>query len=436
MMKKLILLITALTTILSAQSFEGISPGLAGNYSAMSRGVNALAWNPANLALPRGNTMELNLISVNTQFYNNSFSLNSYNRYFTAEGNKGNWSISDRNELLDLISANGLRFDADVNVNILGLAFNNFGMAVQMIGQGYSKLNADKTPYKIYFFGDKLDNDYTYNQTSQVQASVYSAMKISLGYAFPFKMKWLMPELKDVAVGLSWNRYVGFGTGQTQKSDLLFQRIPGDEESVKYAVLMEGRAAFSESGSPVGVGQGFDFGISGGYGRRLDFSWSFSNIGASINWTNGTQKFTMYQADSLSVADMNSGTESSTEISVDTTYNAGSFATALPAVMRMGAVYRMSPKWKISADYHQGLNRAYGNSLRMRFGVGTEYYLLNWLPLRSGIAFGGREGSQVGLGFGLHLSVFHLDYSLAIKGALWPTYAKGIFNALSIKLVF
>ena len=436
MMKKIILLIILLTTILSAQSFEGVSQGLAGNYSAMSRGINALAWNPANLALPRGNTMELNLISVNTQLYNNSFSLNSYNQFFTAEGNGGHWNESDKRDLLDLISDAGLRFDADVNVNILGLAFNNFGMAVQMIGQGYSNLNEDKTPYKMVLFGETFTDDYTYRQSSQIKASAYSAMKISLGYAYPFKMKWLLPELKDIAVGISWNRYIGFGTAQTQKSDLLFQRIPGDEESVKYAVLVEGRAAFSESGSPVGVGQGFDFGVSGGYGRKLDFSWSFSNIGASVNWTGGTQKFTMYQADSLSVADMNSETESSTEISVDTTYDIGSFSTELPAVMRLGAVYRMSPKWKISADYHQGLNRAFGNSVRMRFGVGTEYYALSWLPVRGGIAFGGREGSQVGLGFGLHLSVFQLDYSFAMKGALWPTYAKGIFSALSVKLVF
>ena len=435
-MKKVILLITALTTVLSAQSFDGVSLGLAGNYSAISRGINALVWNPANLALPRGNTMELNLISVNTQLYNNSFNLNSYTHYFTAEGNNGYWSEKDKKELLDLISEDGLRLDTDVRVNVLGLAFNNFGMAVQMIGQGYSALNADKTPFKMALFGESYDRDYVYEQTSQVKAAAYSAMKISLGYAYPFKMNWLLPELKDIAVGFSWSRYIGFGAAQTQKSDVYFQRISGDEESVKYAVLVEGRAAYSESGSPVGVGQGFDFGISGGYGRRLDFSWSFSNMGASINWTSGAQKFKLYQADSLSIADMNSNSESPTEISIDTSFTTGSFSTPLPAVMRMGAVYRMSPKWKISADYHQGLNRAFGNSLRMRFGVGSEYYALSWLPLRAGFALGGREGSQLGMGFGLHLPILQLDYSFAMKGALWPTYAKGVFSALSIKLVF
>ncbi len=436
MMKKVIFLITVCTALLSAQNFDGVSQGLAGNYSAMSRGINALSWNPANLALPRGNTMELNILSVNTLLFNNSFNLNTYNRYFTAEGNNGEWSTSDRNDLLDLIDDNGLRVDADVTMNVLGLAFNNFGLAVQMIGQGYSAMSSDKTPYKILFFGDMFDNDYTYNQPSQVKAAAYSAMKISLGYAYPFKMKWLLPDLKDIAVGFSWNRYVGFGTAQTRKSNLLFKRIPGDEESIQYAVSVEGRAAYSESGSPVGVGQGFDFGISGGYGRKWDFSWSFSNIGASIHWTGGTQKAIFYKADSLSVSDMNNEERESTEISIDTTYDTGSFSTALPAVMRLGAVYRLSPKWKISADYHQGLNRAFGNSVRMRFGAGTEYYVLKWLPLRAGFALGGREGSQVGLGFGLHLFVFQLDYSFAMKGALWPTYAKGIFNALSIKLVF
>ena len=434
-MKKIIILLFIITAYVYPQSFDGISPGLAGNYMTMSRGVNALGWNPANLALSRGNGIEISLLSFNSSLYNNSFSLDTYNRFFTEEGHGGYWNTKDKNELLDIMSDNGLRMDVGVNANILGLAFNNFGMAVQMIGQGYTKLAANKEPFEMVLFGETIDRSYQYEQSSQVKAAAYSAMKISFGYAYPINMKWLRPELKDLAIGLTWNRYVGFAVAQSRKADVLFERIPGDEESLKYALLMEARTA-NASGSSSGTGNGFDFGLSSGWGKNIDFSWSFTNVGASIKWVGDTEKHYLYHADSVAIEDIDKDDDESSKTEIDTTYDIGSFRTSLPAMMRMGAVYHLSQQWKVSAEYHQGLNRAFGNSVRMRLGAATEYKALPWLPLRGGLAFGGIEGSQLGMGFGLHFPFFQFDYSFAMKGGLWPTYAKGLFNAVSMKLVF
>ena len=69
-MKSLFSLLFIWVSTASAQNFDAASLGMAGNYSAISRGVASMAWNPANLALKRGNMLEINLFSVNAQFYN------------------------------------------------------------------------------------------------------------------------------------------------------------------------------------------------------------------------------------------------------------------------------------------------------------------------------------------------------------------------------
>lgn len=441
-MKKLLGLFLISVSTLLAQSFDGSSLGMAGNYSAMSRGVDALAWNPANLTLPRGNGIEFNIIGLNSQLFNNSFSVSSYNRYFTQEGHGGEWSVKERNDLLDIISDDGLRMDFNVNVNLLGMAFNNFGLAVQLIGQGYSALSDNKKPFEIALFGETFDRSYEYDQKSQVKAEAFMATKVSIGYAYPIKMKWLHRDLDDIAVGVSWNQYVGIAVAQSRKADVLFQRFPGetaDDESFKYAAAMEARImnpGESDDGKAgTGRGQGFDIGFASGYGQKLDFSLSFSNIASSIKWSNG-ERIVAYASDSLSFEEMQDDDRESTETELDTTYDIRSFRTPLPAFMRIGAVYKLTQQWKVSADYHQGLNKAFGNALTPRVGVGTEYYATKWLPLRAGIALGGNDGSQVGLGFGLHLYFVKLNYSYAMKGAFWPSFSKGVYNAIDLKIAF
>lgn len=91
-----IVLICLASPSVYAQGFDGASLGMGRAYGAMATGVDAIAWNPANLVLPRDNFMELNLFSINLNMANSSFNIDSYNRYFTTEGHKGWWSEADK----------------------------------------------------------------------------------------------------------------------------------------------------------------------------------------------------------------------------------------------------------------------------------------------------------------------------------------------------
>ena len=114
-MKNVIIIIFLFVSSIFGQSFDAVSLSMAENYTAISRGINAMSWNPANLSMPRGNTMELNILSMNMNLYNNALSINNYNQYFTEEGHSGRWSDSDKNEILDLFN-NGLDFNVNYSV--------------------------------------------------------------------------------------------------------------------------------------------------------------------------------------------------------------------------------------------------------------------------------------------------------------------------------
>ena len=114
-MKKILILFSLLLVSAYGQSFDAVSLSMAENYTALSRGINAVPWNPANLCMARGNTFELNILSLNLNAYNNVLSINNYNKYFTEEGHGGRWSDSDKKELMDLFD-DGLKFNFNYSV--------------------------------------------------------------------------------------------------------------------------------------------------------------------------------------------------------------------------------------------------------------------------------------------------------------------------------
>jgi len=437
-MKKLTAFILIGWAVLYGQNFDGTALSLAGSYTALSKGIDAVGWNPAGLALQRGNAIEINIISINSAFFNDALSLDTYNRYFTAEGNPDNFlNESEIKDLLSLFSDQRLKINTDNTVNLFGLAFNNFGMAVQGIAAG--SVDANIKPLEIALNGLDFTEDYSYNVPNQVKGDLFSAIKISFAYAYPISIKKYLPGFRPLAVGIGINYYIGMAVGQVLDSRLSINRIPAEGDNDEYTSLVgqaRARYALGEDGpTPVGSGRGIDLGFSSGYGKRWRFALSFSNIGASINWSTNTNILIQTHQDSIPMGDLiNGDNNEDTSTDTDTSYAIGSFSTSLPAVMRIGGVYEIQNNWLVSAEWQQGLNKAFGNSTTPRLSVGTEYAPLPWLPLRSGMAIGGKESFLWGMGFGLRFRFVEFNYSFAMKNALWPSYSEGLFNAFSLKI--
>ena len=105
---------------------------------------------------------------------------------------------------------------------------------------------------------------------------------------------------------------------------------------------------------------------------------------------------------------------------------AGTFSTSLPTTLRFGValdVHKM-PQMKdvpgellLELDYNQSLVETPYSTTTPRVSLGVEYAPLSWLPLRSGVSFGGTDRLNVALGFGVRLSVF--EFELASENITW-----------------
>ncbi len=437
---KTIIWIFVISGSLIAQGFDAKSLGLADNYSAVSRGVQAMPWNPANLALERGNTFELNFISFNIAIYNNSFSLSEYNRYFTKEGNGGRpYTEKDKQAILDLIPDEGFKAMSSVGMNAFGVAYNNFGFAVQLIQQGQGASSTSKKLIDIALNGEDLTRDYNLHETNPVGGSSFGAMKISAGYAYPLKptkikfLRFMRKHVDLLAVGININYYLGAAGAKIERSELRVKRFGAKADSVSYLFNMEAVTSATESGSPTGQGFGIDLGITAKYKKHWHFSLSFSNLFASIRWTKNVERFILKESGE---AEIFGDTNEDSELSIDTSYAIGSFETKLPTVMRAGASYKLLNNLTLVAEWRQGFDDYMNNTTTPRVGVGAEYYPLPWLPLRGGLAVGGTHGFQFGLGTGVHVGFFEFDMSYAVINSLWPSASEGVFAALGFKLQF
>ena len=432
--QKSILLILGVIFSLNAQSFDAVSLGLADNYSAISRGVQAMPWNPANLALKRGNTFELNFVSFNIGLYNNSFSLADYNRYFTEEGHHGQpYPESDKQAILDMIPDEGLKATTNLGMNAFGFAYNNFGLSVQVIQQGQMFSEVSKELVDIALNGPIVTLDYSLHENNPVKGGSFAAMKISAGYGYPLELKFLKKYVSVLAVGVNVNYYLGGAGAKVVNSELKIDRFGAKHDSVAYKARLEALVSTPESAGPTGRGFGIDLGFTAQYEEKWFFSLSFSNLFASIRWTDHIERVVLEQSGNLKLL---GETNEDDIVEIDTSYAADPFETKLPSVMRAGASYQLLNNLTLVAEWRQGLDNYFANTTTPRVGVGAEYYPLSWLPLRSGFAVGGNHGFQFGLGTGLHFGFFQMDMSYAVINSLWPGSSEGVFAALGIKLQF
>ena len=451
MLKKIFIILIGIYS-LNAQTFDGVGLGLAGNYTAISRGINSITLNPANLALVRGNNAEINIFSLHQNIYNNSFSYYEYNRYFTAEGNNGFWNEYDKNAILNTISSDGIQVTEDIAVNIFGFAFNNIAFAIQGVEQGSMHFSQSRRPFEIALFGDDITKDYTYSDPKVIEADAYSAIKFTAGYAYPLDLK-LFSDFYWKSVGMNFNYYMGIAVAQTLESNINLQRkLVGDDDTditmyngklyARFAVpgIVVGESDDVQwddtNGLSSGGGIGIDLGASFNYAEKWDFSLSVNNLFASINWKTNTMLFYQVFSDSLETTDLFNGNESGNKVEEDTVVNIDPFSTPLSSVLRIGAAYHLLDNLVLTAEYRQGLDKYFGNTTTPRFGAGVQYILGGMLPLRAGVSFGGKYTYLFGVGTGFYAGFFHFDISTAISRAVWPTTTTGLFSAVSFKFVF
>jgi len=148
------------------------SMGFGYNYRPFASGVDAFKLNPSRLAY--NEQIEISFISLNTAVSNSSFSISNLNQYFSEEGHGGEWTDTEKNEVLDLVNEVGIQ--SYVDFNVFSIAYKNMGFGIDLVSNGGVDIVTKKFA-KIALFGENLDYGYTISEPELGKGAFFSAIR-------------------------------------------------------------------------------------------------------------------------------------------------------------------------------------------------------------------------------------------------------------------
>ena len=382
--------------------------------------------------------------SLRTDFVNYDI----YNQYFMGTDSSGTrvskyLTDDDKNNILGIFPSGTAETHMGLDVRLFGLTIHNdFLGDIGLTVTDRAAMNFDlpRDYLRIFLFGlDSLGSSYDMSGTN---VRAWYLREYAFSYARRFSSFFF---IKDFSAGFSIKRVDGYAVAITDKYNATFSNeatrdpLSGNisnyilHGSVDFRVLRAQSDNFNEKNSftpfptPAGTGYGVDVGINGQIFRGIRMGLSVTDIG-SIDWTANTK-----QTVGNAVFNMDNPTSSDQAESLKTAFKgkdtlANGFSTELPTVLRFGAAVQVDNlpfigwfpgQWLIAFEYQQGFNTSPGNTTRGRFSLGTEYRPVSFLPLRTGLSFGGIDRFNWSGGFGLDFGVFNWNFGTENIGMLF-----------------
>jgi len=386
------------------------SVAMAGSYTAVARGYNSIGFNPANLGLSDRPRFQLQLLSAGSSINNNAFSLDDYTRY-----NGEDLSEADRRDILAMIPSEGWEFRGTVAAATLSLAAGP--LVLSATGEGAATGTLPREIVELVFFGNTMGETVTAG-LAEGEAVAHADINLAYGYRFG-EYGW-----GELAVGINLKYIYGIAWFDVGRSETSLT-------TVSEGIDADGSVLIRSSTG--GRGMGLDAGMAARVGDKWTLSAGIRDAASFIKWTAET-KITEYL---FTVEGLNAETagDSTTIVSEEIERPVESFNSTLAPQVNLGAA-RLCGDFLISADIKLGLKEGPGVSTRPQTALGAEYKGIGFLPLRAGISHGGFHGVSTGLGFGLKLSAFHIDFAWASSGTLLPSLHDGFSLAVSSGLDF
>ncbi len=417
--KLLIIIILISSASLFAQS--GASLGI-GGFTATARGVESVYWNPAQLAMLRGDRpgFEMVLYSLSTGVGNNSFNVHSINKYI-GDGESIYLTEKDINDILGMIPDDGFVIDMSANISTLSFSFDNFGFGIE--NQIYSGISIPKDLYKNMLSGIGQDV-YDYS----VKGGGYGVAKFKLSYAHSittdiiFEVPLLNNTIfRDITGGISLSYLQGYGYANIDKG---LAKLTIDDNGILPSA--DFRAKTAQTGSGIGLDIGF--------GSYTNNNWYvgmvFENVLGSINWNNGAK---------IAAASFDIGTDplfifgdnqlseiDSEEASTDTSYSISSFSSRLPLNFRLG-VAKDFQKYLVNFEiqrYNKITRATLGGKMKFGFfhligSIGRGLNNFNW------------SGA-----FAFDFKHFYFDLGISSRAGLTLEHSKALFLGSSMRFGF
>lgn len=382
--------------------------GMGGTGVATARGLEAVNYNPANLAFSDGFSMGLAAAAIDV--HNNAISLDRYN-----EITGSHLDTAAKEQLLSDIPDGGFQLDADVRASVFGLQTGSFALSFNAIGAGSG--NLDKDYFDLVLFGNQLGESVDFSNTS---GEGYALGQAALSYGGVL----FTGERSRLSFGLN-AKYLQ-GIYEMHVEDAYGNLHTGMEE-------ITGSAYVNTMSSDGGTGYGLDLGLAlqapGGWTVGL----SMENLYSNINWDQNVET-NEYRVEASDINALNDDFENSV-VDSDTTYASEGYSTNLPMQMRLGSANRFGA-FDVAFDYVQGFENRGVTSTTPRFHLGTEWWLTGIVQPRFGLSVGGVAGTGASAGLGLKLGFWRIDLAAVSRGGLNPNQTKGVGFAMGTSLEF
>ncbi|MBU1317595.1 MAG: hypothetical protein KKH67_00220 [candidate division Zixibacteria bacterium] len=386
------------------------SIAMAGSYTAVARGYDAIGFNPANLALPDAQGTAVQIFGVGSMVNNNAFSMGDYNKY-----NGAYLTETDKRDILAKIPDEGLRFRGNSAASMLSFSFGQLAVSTTVEASGSGEVSKDIID--LAFFGNRI------GQTIDINGSDGEALAhVDLNIAYARQVKTF--EWGDLTAGINVKYIYGI---------VYFDIADATASVVTRTDGINSDGSVTVRSAMGGSGFGMDLGTAATFRGDWVFSAGIRNLISTISWkTDAEETEYMYTATSLTAE---SAGDDSTVISDEITHDLGSFSTSLAPQINLGAAHELGA-FLVSADLKFGLRDRAGVSTTPELSVGSECNYIHFLPIRAGIGLGGLNGASLGLGAGLRVSAFSLDFAWASSGTVTPSMGRGASLAISSGLRF
>ncbi len=422
--------------------------GMGRTFVATARGIDAVGLNPANLAFrDRNRNFTFGILPFGVTAASSFINYGSYKKYFTGVestlgSERDNFLLRDQDKQ-DILSQFGEgigHLNLNAEVRWFGLTYTHnlvggIGITITDLLAANADIPQDYARFALY----GLPPEGATYELSATDFRAWWLREYSLSYAREF------PRFKyfnKVSVGASIKLVHGYAYFETERYNGPISNIdplagPGralrgefefrtrrSGTSYLADVLSDDSvrsedASFQFMPAPAGTGIGFDVGVSADLLPWLTGGASLTDIG-TITWKRNLRETSA----SMSI-DLDNPFTSEQEDSLEKAFRgetrrlAGEISSPLPTAFRLGMAVqvhdlvggRFFGELIVAADYHQGFNDSPGNSKRARISFGAEYRPIGFLPLRTGLSFGGLVGSFWAVGFGFDFGVFSMDFA-------------------------
>lgn len=380
---------------------------MGGNFTALARGYEAVAWNPANLALPNRP-----IFSIGMGIVGGSVGLDPVDFRTLHEFSGIDVDAATRTRWVEQARLSGGQHGRlDGGITPIALSLGPVG--IQAGGTTY--LNATLSPdaWEAMLFGNAGNNsgqakDIDLTGTS-VRAGVMSAVAMSFASGLPFRFTGGALADEKLSFGVT-GKYV-MGNGLVIAEDVGSVLGTGAELTFQFPMIVPD----SNYNGTLGNGIGADLGLAWSAGK-----WRAGLLAENV--------FSTFQWDTTVLATI-SGEGYFSLDSTSTGFETQAAFSAAPQKLRdivanqrffptitMGAAYKAMSKLTLAADMRMSLggDDAILIGPKSRVGLGMEWRLLSFLPLRAGVA-SVTDGWQAGAGFGLRLLGYELGLSTSIR---------------------